>query len=567
MKYLRVFAFFALFGSATALTDSDARASDTSLSIIQSLDPIAYWPFEDNEPHITLDATERFLGLTKGNVSITRDDAIPHASYRGALSFDGQSGCVVIWHRDELLLEQGTVVCWLRADDTTRPQGLLSKDASGFCDGGHLTLSIANGHVVARLQSTTESYELREGIEKARWAHVACTFGTDGLRLYVNGIIVGTNEYAGGLGATSGGSGNHEPLVFGASTMTSLSGSETPLSDFFQGSLDEVAIFARQLAADEIMKIVADATPQYTSLARAYIANQPRAWWRLDESAGELVAFDQAGSQDGNYNVVGPSRFDGDDYVDVGAIDLDESFTIFAGVEPASFTVSDARIIAKENGLGEDDQFWSLSTTIRDDQARIRFRLRTEEGTREAVSSDDNIRLNQPTHLAVVYDGHTICLYQDGELVSKVAHRGKPKTNAHCHVWLGDTPAGAGKRPFDGQIQDVAIFDHAIPAEEISAIYASFHNRVESEPAVISPDVVAPTDPAEVLPIPRVDVPPVIEAPLADVPPETTLPQPFVHRCPLCGVQYHGVPIRRVTLPGTSVLPFCHPPTVAGYQP
>ncbi|MCA9120016.1 MAG: LamG domain-containing protein [Planctomycetaceae bacterium] len=529
-------------------------ANELSVDQVHHLQPLAYWQFDDVS-QVMLDETGRHIMLARGGV--TRSPGKTPLSSGAAAAFNGRDGYFVVRHRDEFLLEHGTIAFWVRPEDVVRPQGLVSKDASGFGDGGHLTISLANGNVKLRLQSSSESYELQCAIDKQRWTHIACTFGGNGLQLFVNGQLVSTSEYQGGLGGNSGGTGNREPLVLGASTMTSLPASESPLTDYFQGLLDKVVVFARQLENDEVNLLAAVAAPHYDSLVRSYVANQPIAWWRLDEAPGTLTAVDQVGSQAGSYHDIGASRFDGDDYVDLGAFDLDESFTIIASVEPADFTVSEARIIAKENGLDEDDQFWSLSVTVRDDQPEIRFQMRTEHGTREAIAKARVLRIGEAAFLAVTYDGHSIRIYHDGELVASAEHRGHPQMNAHCHVWIGDTPAGAGERPFSGQIRDVAILRDSITDEQVKAIYQASLASVRVEPEATSPELPSPADSPESLPFPNVNGPAPIELPQAEVPPLAASPRPFVHRCPLCDVRYQEVPIHRVTLPGTPALPWC----------
>ncbi len=543
---------------------SPVQANDFAAELVERLAPLAYWRFDGDNEHVLLDATERYVGLSQGGVTITRRGAM-QVENDGSLSFDGQRDCVVVRHHDDFLIDQGTVTCWLRADDVDRPQGVLSKDANGFGDGGHLTISLDKGKIVVRLQSTTESHEVRANVGKERWTHVAFTFGSDGMLLFVDGKLVDSHAYAGGLGGSSGGKGNHEPLVFGASTMISQAASESPLENFYKGNLDEVAVFARQLAPGEITELANAAKPQYTSLAGAYIANHPTAWWRLNEPAGSTVALDQVGRQHGNYNVVGSSYFDGDDFVDVGTLDLDDaSFTILAHIQPTSLTGSGARIIAKENGSKDEDQFWSLSTTIRDDKARLRFRLRTKDGTKEAVSNEGNLTVNEPVFVAAVYNGHTMRLYQDGELVGKVEHHGLPMTNAHCHVWIGDSPSGAGKRPFAGEIKDVAILRDAISADHIRAIYHASRRPVGPTPAANSPDLAASANPAESLPSPADNGANPIQTPPPQAP---QVAVPFVHRCPLCDVHYQEVPIYRVSLPGMIPLPACEVPYYHVVQP
>ncbi|HET6519253.1 MAG TPA: LamG-like jellyroll fold domain-containing protein [Geminicoccaceae bacterium] len=156
---------------------------------------------------------------------------------------------------DALPLADGTVEVWFNADSVSGVRGLLSKDASGFGTGGHLSVWIQGGEIVALLQSTTAGHQLGSGrtrIQAGQDVHVALTFGALGMHLYVNGIEVASNAYTGGTGATSGGSGNFERLVIGALNGSSASGTTNAVSSFFDGRIDEVNIYDRALTAGEI---------------------------------------------------------------------------------------------------------------------------------------------------------------------------------------------------------------------------------------------------------------------------------------------------------------------------
>src|SRR5262245_30602882 len=72
--------------------------------------------------------------------------------------FDGRSQHVVVAHRPEWLLEQGAVVLDFTADRLKGDQGLISKDANGKLDGGHLTIRLDEGKVVIRLQDKKSDY-------------------------------------------------------------------------------------------------------------------------------------------------------------------------------------------------------------------------------------------------------------------------------------------------------------------------------------------------------------------------------------------------------------------------
>jgi hypothetical protein len=150
---------------------------------------------------------------------------------------------------DPLQLADGTISLWFAADDLTGQQGLLSKDAGNFGDGGHISIGLDGNALNLRLQSTAASYELTSGtgaVTVGDAHHIAVTFGGTGLKLYLDGTLVASDGYTGGL------VGNEEPLVLGARTWKSNAGLADNLEGFFDGTIDELAIFDVALDANTI---------------------------------------------------------------------------------------------------------------------------------------------------------------------------------------------------------------------------------------------------------------------------------------------------------------------------
>ena len=88
--------------------------------------------------------------------------------------------------------------------------------------------------------------------------------GSDGMKLYIDGVLADSDPYTGGLGTTSGGTGNYEPIAIGANTWASGDLVLTPLSGFFDGLIDEVAILDQSLSAQTIQDLYSSvATPEY----------------------------------------------------------------------------------------------------------------------------------------------------------------------------------------------------------------------------------------------------------------------------------------------------------------
>ena len=64
-------------------------------------------------------------------------------------------------------------------------------------DGGHLNIRLDGTRIEVRLQGENESHTIRTDklIQKDTWYHLAFSFGAGGMKLYVNGLLVGEEEY------------------------------------------------------------------------------------------------------------------------------------------------------------------------------------------------------------------------------------------------------------------------------------------------------------------------------------------------------------------------------------
>ncbi|MDJ0830713.1 MAG: DUF4347 domain-containing protein, partial [Desulfobacterales bacterium] len=187
-----------------------------------------------------------------------------------AVQFDAlTTDYVAIAHSDDYLLNNGTVQLWFNVDiaATGDLQHLLSKDSQGNDTGGHLSIYLdAAGRLEVRLQSTSDSYFVNtsSAVTEGQWHHVAFTFGAGGMVLYLDGQSVDTNVYTGGMGTSSGGTGNHEPIAIGGGTQLSDDLLITPVDQFFTGLIDEVAIVGSQLDGEAIRELFGAARQDYT---------------------------------------------------------------------------------------------------------------------------------------------------------------------------------------------------------------------------------------------------------------------------------------------------------------
>ncbi|MGF1457071.1 MAG: Ig-like domain-containing protein [Alphaproteobacteria bacterium] len=210
----------------------------------------AYWPGETADGTVLVDASGNGVdGTLNGGARFVSDGLVGDG-----LRLDGFDDVAVIPHDDALLVDEGTISIWINPDRAGVNQGLVSKDASFNGTGGHFDLRLlANGQVVFRIQgeSTDEEVELIAGqVAQGQWTHLAATFGEDGVRLYQDGVEIASDaDFTRGLGTSSGGAGNFEPVTLGATQRFSDDLSTDPLDQFFRGRIDEVAILEEQANA------------------------------------------------------------------------------------------------------------------------------------------------------------------------------------------------------------------------------------------------------------------------------------------------------------------------------
>jgi Ca2+-binding RTX toxin-like protein len=201
---------------------------------IAALDPVANWKLDETQGSTASDSSGAHDGTFKSGVKHEAGDGIGAA----AASFDGKNDHVDVPHSSDFLLDEGTITLWFNTEDddkqTLFSKGLTGNGGTGFgavVDDGRVEVRLG-GHLVSGGE-----------IEEDAWHQVTVTWGDGGLRLYVDGALVDSDSFAGGLGA------NFERFIIGAAAKNPGEGGTT---DFFDGQIDEVAIVDRALSPAEI---------------------------------------------------------------------------------------------------------------------------------------------------------------------------------------------------------------------------------------------------------------------------------------------------------------------------
>lgn len=163
-------------------------------------------------------------------------------------------------HRNQQSSEEGTVAFWAKLNGSggAEKQGFFSKDAQGMGSGGHLSIYEQNGTLTTRLQSKNKSYTLdaNESVVRGQWIHIAFMWGHTGMKLFLDGNLVGSDPYQGGLGINSGGTGNQESIILGAGSWKRQAGKSEGIEGYLKGRLYDVILYDRKIKNSEIGQLI-----------------------------------------------------------------------------------------------------------------------------------------------------------------------------------------------------------------------------------------------------------------------------------------------------------------------
>jgi hypothetical protein len=290
-------------------------------------------------------------------------------------------------------------------------------------------------------------------ITTTNWYHVVGTYDGSNARIYVDGELENT-----------------QPATIVINNVDLYIGSTAGGQRFFNGLIDEVAIYNRTLTDAEISAIYHAGYAGKCKPCFSPPANMV-SWWPLNEGTG-TIAKDIHGANNGVINgatwsagkVAWALRFDGlDDYVDIpnsaSTLLNNSAGTITAWVKPSVIGGND---IIAAFGSGNNGEGIGLGIL-----EKVRIYHHTGAYDWQSTTS---VSANTWTFLAYTWDGTTEYIYNNGEFSESRLRNfnyvpGKARIG---HGFWGD-PDNA----FPGLIDEVEVYNRTLTAEEIAAIYAA----------------------------------------------------------------------------------------------
>ena len=310
-------------------------------------------------------------------------------------------------------------------------------------------------------------------ISLGQWHHAAYTCGPSGMKLYFDGVLVDTHP-----NTDCDGQGPRNTVIIGAHNF--CIGNPSCLSAVaFNGLVDEVEMYDRELTAAEVLAIFNADSDGKCKVQCVTPPSNLVSWWPMDETGG-TTTIDIADANDGTHiggpipvtgKVAGALSFNGvNQRVEISDttgsnLDITNQITIDAWIKP---TVSQLGGIATKFGSSPRSGYGMF---FRGDQGNIVDGFIGKGNTFFRVIGSTSIPLNQYTHVAMTYDGAVMKLYINGALDGTTSTSGAMNTNNVRLIIGARDSSGSVIQFFNGEIDEVEIFNRALSITEVQAIF------------------------------------------------------------------------------------------------
>ena len=414
-------------------------------------------------------------GLMDGNGSSTPPAQISYVDgeINQALSCPGDNNHVVI-AQPGTLFGEFTISAWINPDANSYGSG----SAFGTQAGGNAFDLQLNGDQTVHIDigdgQSSSSVDGTTSLDSSTWHYVTYTAAASQFALYVDGVLDSSGPiFAGPLTA---------PELYGP-THDIFIGDDNSNDSRFGGAMDEVAIWSTNLSANDVKSLYTHGiagqaidsswTPQFADITSYWNFDQPGP---LGHNATVTAAIGFNGtllsSQGANSSVSSIAgvagnafQFDQQHYIRAtAATALNGSYTVQTWVYYANDNDNTGEIFGTRSPV---DYSFAMSTDGSGLYAEI------GDGT-QWIAQNAGVNLTEPTGqwnqivYSVTANGYSI--YFNGELVSTF-QRNVPLLFDRAHPIALCDDSTNGDNPFEGQLDDVAIWSTALTADQVQQIY------------------------------------------------------------------------------------------------
>jgi hypothetical protein len=214
-------------------------------SIVLADQPVSYWRLGERSGSAAVDLASGYTGSVRGLVTLGAGGALAGDSDT-AMAFDGASGAITVGDTARLDITGDLALeAWAKPGALSGVERtVLFKGKTGPSPGRQYQLSLNVGnHWQGTVYVGKTAYTLAApGTPTAgAWDYLALVRSGGALTLYVNGAAVASTPIAGAANTSSGG------------LSIACAGSGSAASSFFNGALDEVAVYNHALSAAQVL--------------------------------------------------------------------------------------------------------------------------------------------------------------------------------------------------------------------------------------------------------------------------------------------------------------------------
>lgn len=387
-----------------------------------------------------------------------------------AAQFDGTSSHVLIPDDATYHVHTGSIAFWFNAASLSGTQGLIAKESNANGTNGHLAVYLQGNQLRATLRQDGVTHTIADGaaVSAGTWHHVVFSWGPSGMKLYRNGIEAASGAFTGGLGQTPSGDANAEPIVLGARGMNSAPLAASPLTDFFNGLLDDVRLYDGPMDAEQAARVFQGDAPGLSTATGFLVQDtgdvEPPLHLLVQNTAN--IAWIEGGG----LRVLDATRILSTEPANklYTTLSASNAMTLVVRFTPASTSGISTLV---DNALQSSDRNFSLGQSF----ARLTQRLRTTGGSVSGapeLETDNLLQPNVPHHIVITYDGQDLRLYHNGTLHSTESRAGGLGNWSAAH-WLALANAVNDDAPWRGTLHELAIYDYAMSDAQIAATFGS----------------------------------------------------------------------------------------------
>lgn len=442
---------------------------------------VGYWSFDGKD----MTATHAMDASGQENKGVlTNGPAIVRGKIGQGLNFDGADQDVSIGSPTELdNLANLTYCAWVfpKSNGTSNAGRIFDKNQHGF----RMSTSNRFGFYVEydAAVTTLARYSTGNGnLVLNEWQHACVTWdGTNistGITLYKNGAEVSGYSSATNGGTTRDNDGNSGLGIGDRSGATSVE---------FVGSIDEARVYNRILSPGEIKRLYRIGATLHvnTQINNDSLKKGLVGYWSFDgKDISGTVAYDRSGQGNNGTLTNGPAiargkigqglDFDGsDDFVNTGSnLDNLAAMTVSLWIRPeTSGEISQGSFIRKNTSGGSGR--WDFGICCAPEDKIIFFKDGTTDLSHVTVAN--SITHNTWQHMLFTWDGSTtaanVHIYKNGvEISYSSAQNGVSLASDAAHdLVIG--ARGDNAEAFDGQIDEVRIYNRVLSADEIKRLY------------------------------------------------------------------------------------------------